>query len=302
MKILKKFLSESDNTKLSDTDNFCKEPAIQEEKDTLLYGSSVILKKYPAIGGTISSVGFHCKDQKQTYHIHINGKSKTKRYTKDDFILDLKGSWGYYPWFPEDGDHFISPDDLKEFKKLVPYGKIFQCMNDNGKYVTLKHKKMTFKVRRSLYKIINKPELIKNKYDFPFTFDEIKMSKISPVNLWGHYLGDKNAVFKEFSLIEPYEINTSFENGGIFQCIEEEKDSLILKYDKYTFKTKPELFRLIPAPLFHGDIVILRNNPAITGIVTDMYWNYVCREYIYILTINGKRKTQKFLTEDFLLR
>ena len=119
MKILEKILSKDKKSKFPVTKNLNIEIDIQKES-ILPYGSSVILKKYPAIGGIISSSIFHSKDKKQMYFIHINGKSKTKRYIKDDFILDLKGSWGYYPWFPEDGDHFISPCDLENFKNINP--------------------------------------------------------------------------------------------------------------------------------------------------------------------------------------
>ena len=298
MKILEKILSKDKKSKFPVTKNLNIEIDIQKES-ILPYGSSVILKKYPAIGGIISSSIFHSKDKKQMYFIHINGKSKTKRYIKDDFILDLKGSWGYYPWFPEDGDHFINPCDLENFKNIIPYGKIFNCIDDTDEYITLQHKKMTFKVKKELYKIINNHELISEKYNLIFSKNfEKKIS--NPVNLWGHYLGSKNDIFENFSLLEQHKKDFFLKNGKILQCIGKEDNFLLLKYYEYILKVEPELFRVIPAPLSFGDIVTLTNNPKIKGIITDMYWNYPCREYIYILTINGKKRTKKFLMKDFI--
>ena len=298
MKILEKFLSKDKKSKFPITENIDIEIDIKKES-ILPYGSSVILKKYPDIGGIISSSIFHSKDKKQMYFIHINGKSKTKRYIKDDFILNLSGSWGYYPWFPEDGDHFINSYDLENFKNIMPYGKIFKCIDDNDGYITLQYKKMTFKVKKELYKIINNQELIKEKHDFLFLKNFEKKVRI-PDNLWEHYLGSKNDIFENFSLMEEHKHDFFLKDGKIVQCIGKEDNFLLLKYYEHIFKTERKLFRVIPNPLSFNDIVTLTNNPEIKGIITDMYWNYPCREYVYILTINGKKRTKKFLIKDFI--
>lgn len=289
------------HTELPCSENDISKNVLPEERESVIpYGSSVILKKYPDTGGIISYSIFHHKIKKQIYHIYINGKKKTKRYTKDDFILDLKGSWGHYPWFPEDGDHFINASDLENFKAIQPYGKIFQCIEDDGVNLVLKHKDMTFRVNKNLYKIINNPELIKEKYNFSSARKNSEINTDCFINKWGHYLGDKNIVLEDFLLKEPFKREVFLNDGGIFHCIGKEGDSVFLKYYTYIFKTKSEFFRIIPSFLSCGDLATLRNNPKIKGIITEMYWNYTSREYIYLLTINGKKKTQKFLAEDFI--
>lgn len=69
----------------------------------------------------------------------------------------FKNSWGLYPWFIEDGEHLISPSDLESFKKLLPYGKVFNCIDEVDGYLTLRYGKDTFRVKPDLYKAVNKP-------------------------------------------------------------------------------------------------------------------------------------------------
>ncbi|MEF3304118.1 DUF6960 family protein [Paenibacillus sp. GYB003] len=65
-----------------------------------------------------------------------------------------KGTWGLYPWFAEDGEAWIDPADLPRFQALIPYGKLFQCIED-GEYLTLRYGSDAFRVKPGLYKPVS---------------------------------------------------------------------------------------------------------------------------------------------------
>lgn len=46
-----------------------------------------------------------------------------------------KKTWGIYPWFIENGAECINPLDLERFKKLSPYGKVFECIAKDHEYI-----------------------------------------------------------------------------------------------------------------------------------------------------------------------
>ena len=72
----------------------------------------------------------------------------------------FKDSWGLYPWFIEDGEQLIFPDDLESFKNLLPYGKVFNCIDEVDGYLVLQYGKCTFRVKPDLYKTVNQPRFV----------------------------------------------------------------------------------------------------------------------------------------------
>ena len=65
---------------------------------------------------------------------------------------DLSGKWGLYQWFEEHGIEFIHPEDVDNFKALIPNGKVFECVKDDGQYITLKYADMNYRVKRDIFK------------------------------------------------------------------------------------------------------------------------------------------------------
>ncbi|WP_346352912.1 DUF6960 family protein [Azotosporobacter soli] len=68
-----------------------------------------------------------------------------------------KNTWGLYPWFIENGEQLIEPLDLEKFKRLSPYGKIFECIDEDNEYITLKYGEEVYQVKAELYKQVNAP-------------------------------------------------------------------------------------------------------------------------------------------------
>ncbi len=95
-----------------------------------------------------------------------------------------KDSWGLYPWFLEEGEHLIFPSDFENFKKLLPYGKVFKCIDEVAGYLVLQYGKNIFRVRSDLYKIIDKP-LFEMGCNVKLAKDNTKKGTIEEIN-W-HY-------------------------------------------------------------------------------------------------------------------
>ena len=54
-----------------------------------------------------------------------------------------------YPWFVEHGIDLIHPDDLADFKKIMPGGKVFGY-SDDGDWIILNDGAQLFRVREKL--------------------------------------------------------------------------------------------------------------------------------------------------------
>jgi len=74
-------------------------------------------------------------------------------------LIIYLGTWGLYPWFVENREHLVYPPDLEKFEKLSPYGKVFQCVNEDDQYLMLKYKDETFSVKPDLYKQVSAPKI-----------------------------------------------------------------------------------------------------------------------------------------------
>ena len=57
-----------------------------------------------------------------------------------------------YPWFEEHGSTLVHPEDLEQFKSLIPYGKVFQLVDSIDAYVCLLYGSNTFRVKPDLLK------------------------------------------------------------------------------------------------------------------------------------------------------
>ncbi|MDH3976666.1 MAG: hypothetical protein OEV42_20575 [Deltaproteobacteria bacterium] len=70
---------------------------------------------------------------------------------------NICGYWGLYLWFDEHGVGLIHPEDIEKFRKLVPNGKVFECVDDDGQYITLKYADMRYRVLRNIFKPVKEP-------------------------------------------------------------------------------------------------------------------------------------------------
>jgi hypothetical protein len=65
------------------------------------------------------------------------------------------GDWGLYPWFEERGVQLVHGEDLGEFRRLSPYGKIFLCTGEEGAFIWLAYGEQRFRVKSELFQRVS---------------------------------------------------------------------------------------------------------------------------------------------------
>lgn len=60
------------------------------------------------------------------------------------------GSWLLYPWFEEHGSSLVHAEDVAAFRKLLPYGKVFQWVEREGDWTVIAYGAQRFRVHPSL--------------------------------------------------------------------------------------------------------------------------------------------------------
>ena len=72
--------------------------------------------------------------------------------------MDNNVIWALYPWFEENGEWLIHPDDLERMRAFRPHGVVFRVLGEDGKYVTICGGDQVFRVQREILKMIEPKE------------------------------------------------------------------------------------------------------------------------------------------------
>ena len=82
----------------------------------------------------------------------------------------MSSIWGTYPWFEEDGDELIHPDDRGNIKILIGNSKAYEFVKKDDGYNELKYGENVFRIKDVLKKELPEPNykigetvMIKNK-------------------------------------------------------------------------------------------------------------------------------------------
>jgi len=59
--------------------------------------------------------------------------------------------YGYYPWWPKDGNDWLHPEDVQQARRLIPSMRIFRRDGQRGPYLLLHYGKLTLRVSRTLW-------------------------------------------------------------------------------------------------------------------------------------------------------
>lgn len=65
--------------------------------------------------------------------------------------------WGLYQWFQEHGTDLVHPDELEAFRRLLPSGKVFECIGRESDYLVLTYGERRFHVKPALFKPVPAP-------------------------------------------------------------------------------------------------------------------------------------------------
>ena len=71
--------------------------------------------------------------------------------------LKTDPKYGHYPWWPEDGDDWLHPDDVAAARRMIPSERVFRRDGGDlpqrvgGDYLLLHYGDVTIRVRRTLW-------------------------------------------------------------------------------------------------------------------------------------------------------
>ena len=59
-----------------------------------------------------------------------------------------------YPWWPEDGNAWVHPDDVRLARRLIPSSRVFRCAGREGSYLVLSYGALRLRVKPTLRQAI----------------------------------------------------------------------------------------------------------------------------------------------------
>jgi hypothetical protein len=68
--------------------------------------------------------------------------------------LKVDPKYGCFPWWPEDGNDWVHPDDVALARSIIPSGRIFRRDHSDGEYLLMRYGDVTLRVRRTLWQEI----------------------------------------------------------------------------------------------------------------------------------------------------
>jgi hypothetical protein len=65
--------------------------------------------------------------------------------------LKMDPKYGYFPWWPQDGDDWVHPEDVPAARAMIPSGRVFRREGTAGRYSTLHYGDVRLRVRPTLW-------------------------------------------------------------------------------------------------------------------------------------------------------
>ena len=62
--------------------------------------------------------------------------------------------YGIFPWWPDSGDEWIHPDDLRVARKIIPGGRVFRREQVDNEYFELRYGRARVRVKPALWKVV----------------------------------------------------------------------------------------------------------------------------------------------------
>lgn len=68
--------------------------------------------------------------------------------------MDLKTDpkYGYYPWWPENGNEWVHPEDVELARSTIPSPRVWRRDGQHGDFVRLTYGNLALRVRRTLWR------------------------------------------------------------------------------------------------------------------------------------------------------
>ena len=68
--------------------------------------------------------------------------------------LKTDPKYGCFPWWPEDGDDWVHPDDVALARVMIPSGRIFRRDGMEGDYALMHYGDVRLRVRHTLWQAV----------------------------------------------------------------------------------------------------------------------------------------------------
>ena len=65
--------------------------------------------------------------------------------------LKTEPKYGCFPWWPEDGNDWVHPEDVAQARSMIPSGRVFRRDGAAGEYLRMHYGDITLRVRRTLW-------------------------------------------------------------------------------------------------------------------------------------------------------
>ncbi len=65
--------------------------------------------------------------------------------------LKTDPKYGCFPWWPEDGNDWVHPEDVAAARAMIPSGRVFRRDGTEGDYLLMHYGDTTLRVRRTLW-------------------------------------------------------------------------------------------------------------------------------------------------------
>jgi hypothetical protein len=69
--------------------------------------------------------------------------------------LKVDPKHGYFPWWPEDGDAWVHPEDVERARSLIPSQRVFRRDGTSGPLIVLHYGDIRLRVRRTLWQEVH---------------------------------------------------------------------------------------------------------------------------------------------------
>jgi len=65
--------------------------------------------------------------------------------------LKTDPKYGFYPWWPEDGDDWVHPEDVATARHTIPSPRVFRRDGEHGPFVTLHYGQLQLRVKPTMW-------------------------------------------------------------------------------------------------------------------------------------------------------
>jgi hypothetical protein len=69
--------------------------------------------------------------------------------------MKIEPRYGYYPWWPENGDDWLHPEDVALARQTIPSARVFRRDGEQGEFVILHYGDLRLRVKHTLWQEID---------------------------------------------------------------------------------------------------------------------------------------------------